>query len=155
MDKGFRKVLELSKTVHILSSIQGLADWDKETYMPPGAIESRAEQMELLAQLSHKAQVSKTFAKALDALIDIQTGTIKQPQLSFPEKAALRAWRRDYIKAVKLPTSFVKRFAKTVSTASHVWKTAKEHNDFRSFAPYLDQIVSLCRKKTEILGYAE
>lgn len=155
MDKRFRKVLEHSKTVHVLSSIQGLAEWDKETYMPEGAIEARAAQMELLAHLSHKAQISKSFAKALDALIDIQTGTIKDPQLSFPEQAALRAWRRDYIKAVKLPPSFVKRFAKTVSTASHVWKMAKERNDFRSFAPYLDRIVSLCRKKAEILGYTD
>jgi carboxypeptidase Taq len=155
MDKRYRKVLEFSKNVHVLSSIQGLADWDKETYMPHEAIEARAAQLELLAHLSHKAQVSKAFAKALDALIDIQTGTIKDPQLSFPEKAALRAWRRDYIKAVKLPASFVKRFAKTVSTASHVWKMAKEQNDFRRFAPYLDQIVSLCRKKAEILGYTD
>lgn len=149
----FGKLLKLSKSFHVLSSLQALAEWDQETYMPQGAIEHRALELELLAHLSHKAKTSKAFAKALDALIDIETGTIKEAGLSFPEKAALQAWRRDYIQAIKLPASFVKRFAKTVSTASHVWRSAKEHSDFRSFAPHLDKIVSLCQKKADILGF--
>lgn len=155
MDKRFAKLLGLSKSFHLLSSIQGLAEWDQETYMPHGAIEHRSLQLELLAHLTHKAQTSKAFAKALDALIDIKTGTIKEDSLSFAHKAALYAWRRDYIRAVKLPASFVKRLAKTSSTASHVWRAAKEKSDFQSFAPHLDKIVSLCRKKADILGYSD
>jgi len=151
----YEKLFTLSKHSHLLSSVQALADWDQETYMPKEAIEQRSLQMELLAHYVHKSKTSTSFAKALDALIDIETGEIKDDKLSPAQIAALREWRRDYVKAVKLPSSFVKRFAKTVSTASHVWKTAKQHNDFRSFAPHLEKVVALCRKKTEILGFED
>lgn len=152
---AFAKILELSRHTHVLSSVQSLVEWDQETYMPREAIEHRASQLELLAQYVHKAKTSKSFAKALDALIDIETGEIKDDKLSLAQLAALREWRRDYLKAIKLPSAFVRRFAKTVSTSSFVWKTAKEHNDFRLFAPHLEKVVSLCRKKADILGFKE
>lgn len=154
-NQPYAKLFELSKQFYLLNSVQSLVEWDQETYMPKDAIEQRSSQIELLAHYVHKNRTSKQFAKALDALIDIETGEIKDDKLSSPQMAALREWRRDYVKAVKLPSSFVKRYAKTVSTASHVWKTAKQHNDFRSFAPYLEKVVSLCRKKADILGFQE
>ncbi len=59
------------------------------------------------------------------------------------------------MRAVKLPNAFVKQFAKTTSAASHVWQSAKEHNDFKAFTPYLEKVVSLSRKKADILGFTE
>ena len=151
----YDKLFELSKHFHLLSSLEALAEWDQETYMPKEAIEQRSLQAGLLAHYVHKSKTSNAFAKTLDALIDIQTGEIKESRLSPPQMAALREWRKDYVKAVKLPAAFVRRFANTVSTASHVWKTAKEHNDFKTFAPHLEKVISLCRKKADILGFQE
>ena len=151
----YDKLLELSTTSSLLSSVQNLAEWDQETYMPKDAIGIRSSQIEMLASLVHKSRTSKQFAKALDNLIDIDTAEIKDDKLSPAQIAALREWRRDYLKSVKLPSSFVKQYARTVSTASHVWKTAKSHNDFRSFAPYLEKVISLSRKKADILGFKD
>lgn len=154
-NQPYAKLFEISKQSSLLHSVQSLVEWDHETYMPIDAIEHRSMQLELLANLTHKHKTSKQFSRALDALIDIDTGKIKDEKLSAPQQAALREWRRDFIKAVKLPSSFVKRFAKTVSIASHVWKTARQHNDFRSFAPHLEKVVSLSRKKADILGFED
>ena len=123
--------------------------------MPKEAIHFRSIQVEMLASLVHKSKTSKSFAKLLDQLIDIQTGEIQNDTLSVEQIASLKEWRRDYIKAVKLPNSFVKQYAKTISTATHAWKSAKHHNDFKEFAPHLEKIVSLCRKKADILGFTE
>ncbi len=153
--KDYSKLHGLSKQAALLSSLHGLLDWDQETYMPKGAIEVRAQEIELVASLIHKQKTSASFAKALGKLIDIPSGEIIGKELSQRQCAALREWRRDYIKTVKLPASFVKTFAKTTSTAIHAWAKAKEHNDFRAFEPHLDKIVTLCRKKADILGYKE
>ena len=95
------------------------------------------------------------LTKALSALIDIETGIIVDDKLPPPQIAALKEWRRDYLRNVKLPNSFVKQYAKTTSAATHAWISAREHNNFKAFAPHLEKIVSLNRKKADILGFTE
>ena len=118
-----------------MNSIHYLLDWDQETYMPKDAIELRSSQIEIMASLVHRQKTSKGFAKALSALIDIEMGDVADSKLSPPQIAALQQWRKDYVRAVKLPNAFVKQFAKTTSAASHVWQSAKEHNDSDRLLP--------------------
>src|SRR6267154_2652630 len=155
MVNAYNKLLSLSKTIALMNSVGDLLDWDQETYMPKEAIEARSLQIELLASLAHRQKTSKAFAKALSALIDMETGEINDDRLTSAQIAALREWRRDFLKDSRLPNAFVKQFAKTTSTACHVWKTAKEHSDFKAFAPHLEKIVNLSRKKADILGFKE
>ncbi|MFI5334033.1 MAG: carboxypeptidase M32 [Chlamydiales bacterium] len=151
----YTKLFALAKNFELLSSAQQLLEWDQETYMPHGAISVRAQQLELLASLIHKQKTSPSFTKALAKLVDLETGMILQQDLTLPQRAALREWRRDHLKMVKLPASFVKTFSKTTSTAIHAWAKAKKENDFRAFSPHLEKIVGLSQKKAEILGYRE
>ncbi len=152
---AYSKLLVLSKPIALLSSTHALLDWDQETYMPKHAREIRSEQTELLASLIHQRKTSKQYARALNALIDLETGVIKDQNLSPEKQASVREFRRDFLNDSKLPHAFVKRFSKTVSAANHAWKVAKNHNDFRKFAPHLEKIVSLCRKKADFLGFKE
>nr|AIA18443.1 Carboxypeptidase Taq (M32) metallopeptidase [uncultured bacterium] len=138
-----------------MNSVQSLLDWDQETYMPQDGIEIRALQIASIASLVHRKRTSKGFAKALSALIDLDTGEVLDDKLDGPQVAALREWRRDYLREVKLPLSFVKELAKTVPAATHVWKVGKDSNDFKAFSPYLEKVVSLCRKKADVLGFKE
>jgi len=151
----YHQLFALSKKSALLHSIQNLLDWDSETYLPKKAIHIRSEQLELLASLIHKEQTSSKYKKALQSLIDIETGHIQDPSLSKAEQAALREWRRDYLKTVKLPISFVKQFTNLTSQSILSWTEAKKNNDFKAFAPYLKKIVALLRKKCDYLGYQE
>jgi Zn-dependent M32 family carboxypeptidase len=53
--KNYQTLLQIGRETHHLKGISNLLDWDKETYMPPGASLVRAEQIELMASLIHKA----------------------------------------------------------------------------------------------------
>ncbi len=151
----YNKLHALSKNMTLMNSIHTLLDWDQETYMPKEAISLRSQQIEIMASLVHRQRTSKGFAKALSALIDINTGEVVDSSLTAPQVAALREWRKDYVRAIKLPNAFVKQFAKTTSAASHAWVLAREHNDFKAFAPHLEKVVQLSRKKADILGFTE
>lgn len=155
MTSAYDKLHKMSKTATLMGSIETLLDWDQETFMPAEGIENRAQQNEIIASLVHQKRTSKAFAKVLSSLIDLESGEIKDKSLSPAHAAALREWRRDYNKAAKLPNSFVKQLAKTTSTATHAWKTARDNNNFKAFARHLDKIVTLCRKKADLLGYTE
>lgn len=153
--KDYKKLHEISRYARTLAGISSLLEWDHETYMPPGAADIRAEQLKILAGLIHKEKTSTKFAKALDALIDIHSGNIIAKNLKEEQKAALKEWRRDYLHDHALPQAFVKDFAKLTSKAQSVWRNAKNENDFSLFAPYLEKIVAMCRKKAEYLKYKD
>ena len=71
------------------------------------------------------------------------------------KRACLREWKRELDQAVKLPSSFIKKFTKTTSQAIHVWAKAKQKKDFSLFHPYLKQVIALSQKKANFLGYKE
>lgn len=155
IQKDYQFLHDLSKHIRILQGISSLLDWDQETYMPPGASSIRSEQLKTLAGIIHKEKTSKKYTKALSKLIDIKTGQLHEKKLPPPQKAALREWRRDYLQDTSLPTKFVEEFASTTSQAVIAWRSSKMNNSYKQFAPYLNRIVDLCRKKADYLGYKD
>lgn len=153
--KSYQKLFELSKQTRLLTGIVSLLDWDQETYMPLGASEIRSQQLEAMAGIIHRQKTSPIFRETLSQLINLETGEIQSKQLSATEKSALNEWRRDYIHDTALPSTFVEEFAKVSSQAVTAWRTAKKENAFLQFAPYLDRIVALNRKKADLLGYQD
>lgn len=151
--KDFNKLYDLSKNIRVLQGISSILDWDQETYMPPGATGIRSEQLKTMAGLIHREKTSKKYSNALGKLIDIPSGKIIAKGLPQPDQAALKEWRRDFIKDTALPAKFVEDFAKLTSQSILVWRNAKKENTFQQFAPYLDRIVTMCRKKADLLGY--
>ncbi len=123
--------------------------------MPKQGNVVRADQLEMMASLAHKERIGKTFQKALSKLIDLETGTVLAKDLTMEQKAALREWRRDFLKAIALPNTFVKQFARQSSEAIVAWAEAKKVDRFADFAPYLERIIDLCRQKVDYLGFKE
>lgn len=154
-EKNYQKLFDLSRHAHVLQGIVTLLDWDRETYMPSGGDLIRAEQLETMAGLIHREKTNRKFSNALSKLIDLPTGKVKAGDLSPSQVAALKEWRRDYLHDTALPSKFVEEFAKVTSQAIVAWQTAKKENAFQQFAPFLDRIVGLCRKKADLLGFKD
>lgn len=156
LEKKYKAIVALSRHTAVLDGVQAMLGWDQETYMPDGASEIRAEQMSTMAGIIHKEKSSKKFGKALSHFIDLESGQIHhESQLSPGQKASLKKWRKDYLRETILPASFVKEFAEVTSKAMLIWRDAKNNNDFKSFAPILEKIISLSKKKAELFGYQD
>lgn len=154
MNKNYDELQKISKHTRVLQSVSHLLEWDGETYMPAGASTSRSEQLETMAGIIHKEKTGKKFADALGKLIDIKSGKTLA-KLPEEQKSALREWRRDYLKAKALPRKFVEEWAKLTAQAMSVWREAKKANTFQHFAPFLDRLIVMARKKADLLGYQE
>lgn len=154
-EKGdhYSDILRISRQSSLLEGVSHLLEWEQETYMPPGANSIRAEQLSLLAGLIHKGKTEKKFSSALAKCIDMKTGKILEEKLSVEKKVALKEWRKNFLKETALPTSFVEEFAKLTSQAMEVWRISRKEDTFSRFAPYLERIVAMNRRKAELLGY--
>lgn len=142
----FDKVWAHSKRIALFENIAHLVEWDQETYMPKGAAQARAEQIELLASVAHKEKNDPTFIENVHKL-----GKGLEPW----QKAAVREWKEEIRKAQALPNDFVKAFAKLTSEALIAWQEARREDNFTKFAPFLKKIVEMNRKQADYLGYEE
>lgn len=153
--ENYKELHAISKYASTLRGISYLLDWDQETFMPKGAGANRAEQLRIMAGLIHREKTSPHFRNALSKLVDINSGKIIATDLSSEQQAAIKEWKNDYKRDTALPVEFVEELAKLQSQSIMAWRSAKKENAFQQFAPFLDRIVDMNRRKADLFGYQE
>lgn len=134
-----------------LSRAAALLEWDQETYMPPGGVEVRSDQLSTLLRLSH---VRFTADDVGGLLSDLEDETAALP-FDSDEASLVRVTRRDYDEARRLTPELVSEVARAGSTARPAWEKARRDADFKVFEPFLAKNVELNRRIADALGYAE
>ncbi len=147
MPAHYDELRRLARESATLGSVGALLNWDQETYMPHAAADHRAEQQAMVATLVHERQTSPRKGELIAACEGDTTLT------GDPEAAAnIREFRRDYDLATKLPTELVSELARVGSQAQEVWKQARASSEFALFAPWLEKMVDLTKRKADCYG---
>jgi carboxypeptidase Taq len=143
-ETAYERLKDRLAAVRDLRSARSLLFWDQQTYMPAGGVAGRAEQMATLSRLGH------------EMLTDAETGMLLDsswPEQSSEEEALVRRARRDYERAMKLPSSLVAQITRTTTIAERVWVEARAKSDWSLFAPHVSEILTLKREAAELLDY--
>lgn len=136
-------------TTHLTAGLS-LLDWDQQVMLPPAAYPGRAEALGALTAVIHRRSQDPAIG---DWLAACEGSELTREPLSV-EAANIRGWRRDYDQAVKIPEALAVSLAREASAGQRAWETARSENDFASFAPHLDTLLSLTMEKADALGYA-
>jgi carboxypeptidase Taq len=152
MRKELSRLIELDREAGLLVHIDALLGWDQETYMPPGAVEERSEQIALVQALAHERAVSSEIGDLLAALGSTAETPLGEPSLDGRERAYLRVLRRAYDRETKLPASLVSELARATSLSQAAWVEARRSDAFAAFAPWLERIVELKRNQAACLS---
>jgi carboxypeptidase Taq len=147
----YEKLIHLFKEHSLLGSCASVLNWDELTYMPPQGSAHRAEQMALLARLTHEMLTAPALG---EALAGAEASEAVRESDSIPA-ANVREIRRQFDRAIKIPKSLVEEIARVTSRAQQVWQAARPANDFPSFEPWLTQIVNLKRQQADAIGYSD
>ncbi|MEO8744993.1 MAG: carboxypeptidase M32 [Candidatus Dormiibacterota bacterium] len=134
-----------------LSRASAVLEWDQETYMPPGGVAARSDQISTLTRLSHVRFTAGDVGRLLSELEDETAG---QPYDS-DEASLVRVTRRDYDQDQKLTPELVSEIARASSASRPVWEKARREADFKLFTPSLEKNVELNRRVADALGYDE
>src|SRR5260370_1462670 len=124
-------------------------DWDQETYMPPGGVHNRAEQLSTLSEVAHRRFTTDEVGRLLDAA-DAATAN---SSFDSDDASLVRVTRRDYDLARKLPAELVAEIAHASASARPHWQKARREANFALFVPYLEKNVELNKRVAEALGY--
>ena len=135
--------------IHDISMASSILEWDQETQMPPAGANARAAQLATLAKIAHELFVSSTTEKLL---VNLEQETFDYDS---DEAALLRLTRREFDRSSKLPSEFVAEQSRAKAISLGVWREARKANDFQKFAPHLEQMYTLARRKADYLGFEE
>jgi carboxypeptidase Taq len=122
--------------------------WDQATYMPKGGAAARARQGATLAHLLHERATDPALGRLLDSLRAYAEGLPDDAD----DARLVRVARRDYEKAVRLPSDFMARWSALGSTAYDAWTRARPANDFAAMRPFLEKALDFSRRYAEYLG---
>jgi carboxypeptidase Taq len=147
--EAYDQLIKEIREISTLGSCASILGWDERTYMPRGGANHRANQLGLLAGMTH----TRFTAPLIGELISAVEGS---DLVSDPESDAganIRELRYAYDKHTKLPTELVEEFTKETTLAQGKWVEAREKNDFKFFLPSLTKVIDLTKKRAEAFGY--
>ena len=110
-DEAYAELIRRVKDYNLLASCGALLGWDERTYMPHEGSAHRAEQMALVARLTHEMATAPRLG---ELLAEVEGGALGEDAA-----ANVREIRRSYDRAVKLPPDLVETIVATEVVALH------------------------------------
>ncbi|MFZ1025822.1 MAG: carboxypeptidase M32 [Limnoraphis robusta] len=139
------KLIELEQRlseVNDIESVVSLLNWDQATYMPAGGAAARGRQIATLKQIAHEKLTNPALGQLLEDLRPYEAN------LSYDSLAAslIRIARRDYQRAIRVPSEFMARLSRHQAAAYEAWSEARPANDFAKVQPYLEKTLDLSQE---------
>ena len=151
VDADFAELKQRLRTIEDLRCAEQVLLWDQSTYMPEGGAEARGRQLALLSSMGHDRLTDPPIGKLLDSV----TPWAEAQGTDSDEAALVRVTRRDYERAIRVPSSFMRKLSEHTSASYHAWQRARPANDFATMRPLLEKTVELSRELASFHpGYA-
>jgi carboxypeptidase Taq len=134
---------DLTDRVRRLTTVGDAAEllsWDQQVMMPDEGTPARSKQLSALSAVRHDLLTDEELGRLLDDL---------DGDVSGDREAVVREVRREYERAVRVPTDLVEEISALSSEALPAWRDAKESDDFETFAPVLEELVEKKRRYAE------
>lgn len=136
LEKIFR---ELSHIEHVSS----ICHWDEAVMMPDGGGVARAEALATLQSLHHEMLVKPQVGEWISLA---KSETLMSPW----QKANLHWMEREYLKSVCLPVELVQQSTLAFIRCEQSWRSLRKDNNWRDFAPLLNENVRMIREIAQI-----
>jgi carboxypeptidase Taq len=134
--------------ISALGDALGILGWDRETTMPLGAAEGRAQQLATLDVLAHELMTAPEMS---DLLADAAT---RNTGLDPWQTANLREMTRQHLHATAVPSDLVEATSLAVSRCEVAWRKARADADFPSLLPLLSEVLARQRDTAQAKGAA-
>jgi carboxypeptidase Taq len=135
LEERLGKITDLERISRVLS-------WDQQTMMPPAGSDHRADHLATLRRIAHELLIADETGRLLDELRPLEESL--EPDSD--EAALIRLARRDYEKAVRVPTDLRTEMTRAAAQARPVWVRARAESNFELFLPALERNVELRRR---------
>ena len=139
-----KELTEYYQKIGILQSITAVLSWDNSVMMPIGGAGLRGNQLTLLSGEIYRLS---SCSKLGDLIANAENESLDSWQL-----ANLNLIKRNYLYNKALDENLVKAFIKASLACELNWREARKTNDFKLFAKYFAEVLSLTQEKATRLA---
>ena len=136
-----QKLARYLRDARLVRSTLRIFEWDQEVYMPRGAGAIRAEQLSVMAGISHERDTSDELGELIEA------ADASDPMV--------REAKYDFERGKRVPTPLAQERVHKTSIARQAWIESRKNDDFDHFRPHLEGMVDLMRRWAEAIGYED
>jgi carboxypeptidase Taq len=148
MQEKLEQLKSILAEVSDLESAEALLGWDQNTYMPPGGVIARGNQIGTLSSLAHSRFVSEEVGKLLEDLKAYAESL--DPESN--DACLIEVTSREFQKQTKVPSDYVAEFSRITVVAHGAWEEARNNDDFSHFQPHLEKIVEMKRQYADFFA---
>ncbi len=141
---ALEKLRERMAELADLASIEMLLSWDQLVMMPAEGAAPRAQQLGVLARLTHERATAEQIGAWL--------GELDGATLDELDRDIVRLARRDWKRVRRIPEELAVDRARASTEGQEIWQLARAHDDFGAFEPALRRNVELARAYGECLA---
>ncbi len=146
---AYDQLRDLAREISLINSAGSVLGWDQETYMPERGLDHRARQMSFLSGRAHELHIGKKYRATLER-------AEKEPRRrDSTEGANVRVWREELERAARIPVRLVEEETSATTHAKAAWVEARGKSDFKLFAPHLEKLLGIARKKADLWGFED
>ncbi len=132
-----------------LEAAASVLNWDQTTYMPTGGTYARGRQIATLKEFAHEKFTDPTIGQLLEDLRPYE----KSLPYDSTEASLIRVTRRDYERAIRIPSEFMAKFSQHQAVSYETWVKAKSLKDFSLVQPYLEKTLDLSQELASFFPY--
>ena len=148
MSEKLKQLKLILAEVSDLDSATAVLSWDQQTYMPPGGVSARGNQISTLSSLAH----SKFVSQEVGTLLEDLKSYAESLDPNSDEACLIEVTRRKYQKQTKVPGEYVAEFSRITVLAKSAWEEARKKDDFLHFQPHLEKIVEMRRQYADFFA---
>jgi carboxypeptidase Taq len=134
-----------------LERISRVLSWDQQTMMPPAGWQHRGEHLATVRRIHHETLTSTETGRLLDELRSVEESL----DPASDDGALIRLARRDYEKAVQVPTELRAEMTRTATEARTIWVKARADSNFELFRPALERTYDLRKQYIDCFDEVE
>lgn len=147
--KDFSKLNELISEVENINAASSVLSWDQNTFMPSLGSTGRGRQLATLGKIAHEKFTNPEIGTLLEKLKTFE----KDSSYDSFESSYIRHVRKNYMKAVKVPSQLISEIITNQSNSYEAWIKAKEQNNFKLVQPFLEKNLELSKKYANCFEY--
>ena len=147
MSELFQQLQPYLDRAFALNAACTLFNWDQYN-APKDSIENTSKIIGILSGEQYRALINDEVKNLLPRLSTPEA----QKELAFHEKAIIRLLNKQFRKLSLIPPEEYQAYSSLLVQAYPIWEAAKNNNDYASYAPVLEQIITYSKK---FAGYAQ
>lgn len=139
------KYEEYRKKLKAYGYAMWMISWDSATEAPKGCFSERAKYTGVLSEESYKLTTSPERIEIVNKLYE------NRDQLDSILAHEIVEAKKSLDDILKIPMDEFVKFRMLLASSEKIWATAKQNNDFESFKPCLEEIISYTKKFAKYL----